>query len=76
MRTTATRLQLYLDAETAILSGQQVRMGDRMLALPDLVEVRKAITDLQRQQARESAALAGRGSLGYSLVNLTGRCDR
>ena len=73
MSTTATRLQKYLDAETAILDGQQVRMGDRLLAMPDLAEVTKTIAALQRQLARENSASSGRGSLGYATVDFTGR---
>jgi hypothetical protein len=56
-----TRLQLYLDAETKILGGQIVRMGDRQLQRADLAEVRATIERLQAAVAREQASAAGRG---------------
>ena len=37
------RLQLYLDAEVKILTGQSYQIGDRQLTRADLSEVRKAI---------------------------------
>jgi hypothetical protein len=59
---TQQRLQAYLDAETMILGGQSVRMGDRQLQLPDLEFVQKQIGLLQLQLQREqSPASTGRG---------------
>lgn len=40
------RLQLYLEAEAAILRGQSYKIGDRELRRPDLGEVRRAINSL------------------------------
>lgn len=58
---TRDRLQLYLDAESKILGGQMVRMGERQLQMADLAEVRKMIAALQAQVDREDARTAGRG---------------
>lgn len=43
------RLELYLTAEAAILSGASYRIGDRELRRADLAEVRRAIDDLSAQ---------------------------
>lgn len=58
----ATRLQAYLDAEAKILAGQTVRFGDRELRRADLVEVRKAIAELQAAVSREGRRDGGRFS--------------
>lgn len=55
------RLQFYLDAETAILGGQEVRFADRSLKMADLAMVQKQIALLQAQVAREANAAGGRG---------------
>lgn len=70
MHLTRTRLAAYIAAEAAILKGQEVRGGDRSHRMAELAEVRRAITELQRQIAREEAAAGGRG-LNYSLANLS-----
>ncbi len=43
------RLAMYLDAEAAILRGQEYYISDRRLRRPDLSEVRKAISDLEAE---------------------------
>lgn len=64
---TQTRLEAYLAAETQILRAQELRGGDRTFRMAELEEVRKAISDLERQLARESST---RG-LRFSLANLS-----
>ena len=71
--TTQTRLDAYLAAETKILKGQEVRIGDKTFRKADLAEVRQAIKDLQIQLARETAAAAGSG-LRFSTANLNRSC--
>lgn len=71
---TQARLDAYLAAEAKILSGQSVRFGERQLQRADLAEVRKAITGLQSQLAREQASAAGRSSLTAAEVNFGGNC--
>ncbi|MCB0242306.1 MAG: hypothetical protein KDI12_02780 [Anaerolineae bacterium] len=66
---TQTRLDAYLAAELEILQAQEIRGGDRTHRMAELEEVRKAISDLQRQVTREARS-AGR-SLGFSLANLS-----
>jgi len=56
MSTASDLLALYLAAEAKILSGQSVRMGDRMLSLPDLSEVR---SERQRLELRVNAETRG-----------------
>lgn len=63
---TQTRLQNYLDAETKILKGQSVRLGERQLTLADLVEVRAAITELQRGVNAEAGIAAGRAGFAQA----------
>jgi hypothetical protein len=60
MSTASDRLQLYLDAEAAVLKGQSVQLGERRVQLADLAEIRKAITLLRREVAAENAAAAGK----------------
>lgn len=43
------RLRLYLEAEAAILRGQEYTLGDRTLKRPDLSEVRAAIAELREE---------------------------
>lgn len=64
---TQTRLDAYLATEEKILAAQEIRGGDRTFRMAELEEVRRAISDLQRQLARESSP---RG-LRYSLANLS-----
>lgn len=43
------RLNAYYEAELAILSGQEYKIGSRTLRRADLKEVRAAINALERQ---------------------------
>lgn len=59
---TEERLQRYIDAEAAILTGaQSVRFGDRELRRADLAEIRQEITRLRAEVSREAAVASGRG---------------
>jgi hypothetical protein len=44
-----SRLQLYYEAETAVLSGQSYRIGTRTLQRADLAQIRQAIKELEAQ---------------------------
>ena len=55
------RLELYLDAERKILSGQSYRVGSRELTRANLAEVRAVIDDLSNQI--DMADGSGRGSI-------------
>lgn len=60
-------LALYLAAETKILAGQEVRMGDRSLKLADLSEVRAERKNLERRVSAET----GTGSARYQLADFS-----
>lgn len=59
MSTTQERLDAYLAAELQVLKGQVVRFGERQLTRADLAEIRKSITQLQAQLARETSGSGG-----------------
>ena len=69
---TQNRLDAYLAAEISILKAQEVRNGDRAFRQTELRDVRDQIDKLQRQLARENAAVHGRGGLNFSVANLSG----
>ncbi len=63
---TQQRLDNYLAAEARILErGFSLRLGDRQRQEAELAEIRKAITQLQRELAGESTTAPSRGSLRY-----------
>lgn len=67
-----TRLAAYLAAEAAILQAQEARSGDRTHRMAELTAVQRQISLLQAEVAREKSRAAGRGSLGFSVANLSG----
>jgi hypothetical protein len=71
--TTQQRLDNYLAAEAAILEAQELRGGDRVYRMAELEEVRKGITQLQSQLAREQSAAAsgGRRRFSHSVADLS-----
>lgn len=67
------RLAAYVAAEAEILKAQEVRGAEgRGHRMAELAEVRKAITDLQAQVAREQRRAAGGSRFGGSVANLSG----
>jgi hypothetical protein len=61
LSTATARLQLYLDAEAAILAKQEYVIAGRKLRLADLAEVQAGI-DLWNRRVKElSASNSGRG---------------
>lgn len=73
MPTTAqTMLQTYLDAEAAILDGQSIRMGERMLTLADLSMVQAGRREWEAKVDAESATAQGRSSL-FAVADFSGR---
>lgn len=67
MSTASDLLALYLAAEAAILQGQSVRHGERMLTMADLAEVR---AERQRLEIRVSNETAG-GSPRYQVADFS-----
>jgi hypothetical protein len=60
--TTATEmLAQYIAAETAVLSGQRFRMGERELTRADLAEIRAGRREWAQTVAAETAAAANAG---------------
>ena len=55
LETLKNRLQNYLDAEAAVLRGQEYQLGSRRLRRADLSSIRQAICDLQDDIAAEEA---------------------
>lgn len=55
------RLDAYYEAELAVLSGQEYRLGSRLLRRADLAEIRQAIKDLELQVSQLEAIDAGKG---------------
>jgi coenzyme F420-reducing hydrogenase delta subunit len=43
------RLNMYYEAEIAVLTGQEYRIGTRSMKRADLAEIRSAITELEKQ---------------------------
>ena len=68
-------LDLYIQAETAVLTGQEFRLGDRTVRYADLAEIRKGRAEWQARVNAESAranGVATIGGLGFSLARLDG----
>lgn len=67
MSTATDMLQRYIDAEVAILSGQEMRLNGRSLTRADLAEVRKGRADWQRTVDTETRINNGGSSLRHQL---------
>lgn len=67
---TATEMRdLYVAAETAVLKGQSYRMGERMLTLADLEQIRAGRREWEGRVALEAAAGSAGGTLGISFAS-------
>jgi len=66
MTTTASEmLDKYITAEAAILEGQSVRFGDRILTRANLIEVQQGRRDWERRVNAEARIAAGGTSPRY-----------
>lgn len=65
MSTATDMLQKYLDAETAILSGQTVRFGERVLTRANLIEVQQGRREWERKVANEQRLSKNGSPLRY-----------
>lgn len=73
MTQAADMLALYIQAESAVLSGQEFTLGDRRLRRADLVEIRAGRREWQAKVNAEQARSAGAptiGGLGFSVARL------
>ena len=71
MSTATTMLAAYIAAETAVLTGAEYRLGDRMLKMADLSMIRAGRAEWQAVVNAETAATASApafGGLGYSVA--------
>ena len=55
------RLQIWLDAETAIASGQSYTIDNRRLERANLAQVREQIKFWRNELSRASAVASGKG---------------
>lgn len=68
-------LNLYIQAESAVLTGQEFRLGDRTVRYADLAEIRKGRAEWQSKVNAEIARASGAptiGGLGFSVARLDG----
>lgn len=56
-----SRLAAYYDAEMAVLSGQAYTIGTRSLTRANLAEIRKAISELEKQVEELKSLDVGKG---------------
>lgn len=69
MSTATDMLAAYIAAETAILSGQSYKWGERQLTRADLAQVIAGRQEWERKCASEARG----GNVGVQLANFTGR---
>lgn len=73
MTQAADMLALYIQAESAVLLGQEFTLGDRRLRRADLVEIQAGRREWQAKVNAEQARAAGAptiGGLGFSVARL------
>lgn len=73
MSTTTDMRDAYIAAETAILTGQSYRWGDRYLTRADLVAIQTGRREWERKANVEARSNAGGPVVSVSLANLTGQ---
>jgi hypothetical protein len=61
------RLQVYLDAEAAILARQEYRIGDRSMKFADLAEVQAGV-DMWNRRVEELSNRSSNGGRGRSFT--------
>lgn len=67
MSTATDLLQKYIDAEAAILGGQQMTLNGRSLTRADLAEVRAGRKEWQRAVNSENRINSGGSSIRHQL---------
>lgn len=61
LKNTKKRLDNYYEAEIAVLSSQEYKIGTKSLTRADLREIRKAIFNLERQVNELESVASGKG---------------
>jgi hypothetical protein len=64
-------LAAYLAAETALLQGQTVRFGDRLLTRANLAEIQAGRREWERRVATEQRVTAGGAGNRYLLADFS-----
>lgn len=64
------RLNAYYEAELAVLTGQEYRIGSRTLRRADLTEIRAAINELEKLVQQLEALASGNTTAGARRVVL------
>lgn len=66
---------LYIAAETAVLSGQSFEVAGRRLTRADLAEIREGRKEWERRASDEAAVAAGQPrGVQYAAADFSGRC--
>lgn len=71
MSTATDMLQLYIDAEKAVLSGQMVKLNGRTLERVNLEEIRAGRLEWQRSVDSENRISAGGSSMRHQLPDFS-----
>lgn len=72
MSTAAERLQLYLDAEAAILSGgQEVLFQNRRVTRADLPAIQSEIAKLRREVSAAARVAAGGSGTRFAVADFS-----
>ncbi|MGK5080478.1 hypothetical protein [Janthinobacterium sp. HLX7-2] len=69
-------LAKYLAAESAVLEGKEVSLGDRKLRMEDLASITAGRKEWERRVQQEAAAIVKAPSIGgmsYSLASFRGQ---
>lgn len=64
-----TMVDLYIDAEMAVLAGKSVQFGGRTLTMENLGQIREGRKEWERRVAAEVVRAHG-GNSGYSLAEM------
>jgi hypothetical protein len=64
-------LQKYIDAETAVLAGQSVRFGNRIVTKANLIEIQQGRREWQRLVDAEQRTKSGGSSIRHLLPDFS-----
>jgi hypothetical protein len=69
-------LQLYFDAEKAVLAGKTITFQGRSMGMEDLAEIRKGRQEWEQRVNQELGNTAGRPSIGGMSFSIASFGDR
>lgn len=64
-------LQKYIDAESAVLAGQSVRFGNRIVTKANLIEIQQGRREWQRLVDAEQRKQSGGSSISHLLPDFS-----